>query len=109
MTTPYIRFLKLIESLEGFNDLTPLQHFMIKKMVVMWGRREKVTVTQVLRFNQLASPSKLFRELDKLKKKGYLSLKHNAIDRRMKEVLPTKKLNKLTSSFEFALQKSLLV
>lgn len=108
MGTPYIRFLKLIDTLDGFSDLNPLQHFMVKKMVVMWGRREKVTVTQVLHFNQLASPSTLHRELNKLKEKGYLSLKTNAIDRRIKEVLPTSKLNKLNASFEVALNKSLL-
>ena len=107
MQTAYIRFLNLIESLDEFNELTPIQHFIIKKIAVMWGRKEKVTVTKILKFKSLASPSTLYRELTQLKKLGYLKLKPNMIDRRIKEVMPTPKLIKLQDKFEGAFSKAI--
>lgn len=109
MITPYLRFIHLRESIDGFYDLSPIQHFIIKKLFLMWGHRANITVTDVMALNEIASSSTMHRQLIDLKEKGYIIFKNNPLDNRIKQVLPTKKLNKIQAAFEKAFMDAISI
>jgi DNA-binding MarR family transcriptional regulator len=88
----YQKFLNLcnaIDALSDFPKLTPDEKCVIKILNSYWVKNEPITVVEAMTAVDTQSTSTVFRNLKKLRQKGYLQLAIDETDNRVKYVQPT--------------------
>lgn len=92
----YQRFLNLasaVDEMSEFPSLDPTEKYLLRKLSKFWVGNEKITVVETMHITDDISTSTIFRYLKKLRAKGYIELKVDEIDNRVKYVSPTKLTN----------------
>lgn len=105
---PYLRFLKLLESIGTFSIIDPLELIIICKLFVHWSNNEQVLVGDFMKFNKIASPATLHRKLYHLIDLKIVKLKSSPNDARLKFIIPTSKLEKDINKLNLIFKKIVL-
>ena len=92
--SPYLRFIKLLESIDTFSLIDPLETLIIRKLYMHWSHNEQVLVSDFMQFNKIASSATLHRKLHRLVDLKILKFQPNPNDARLKYIVPTAKLEK---------------
>jgi len=88
----YKKFLNLcnaIDSLTEYPQLTPDEKCVIRILNSYWVKNEPITVVEAMSAVKTQSTSTVFRNLKKLREKGYLQLEIDEMDNRVKYVQAT--------------------
>lgn len=88
----YLRFLVLardsrVSSKDAVLDV--VEERVLQSLANVWAAGEKVTVLKAMAMGDDASPTTIHRRLKSLRRKGYIFLKEDESDNRVKFVLPT--------------------
>jgi SOS-response transcriptional repressor LexA len=103
----FIRFLNLRQTLQIDPlelDLTSIKLLEICEVRKHSGKR--LTVTEAMKLEHLASPATIHRKLTALMNEGYLTLEYEGDNRRTKYLTPTQKSDEYFSSLGSLLRKS---
>jgi len=88
----YLRFLNLIQALEG-EAQTPAMDLDAKKLLeviaVHHAQDKPLTVTEAMALNTIASPATIHRKLDQLRELGMIDTVFEGKNRRTKYLVPT--------------------
>lgn len=93
-TKVYFRFLELVDAIkelpegEGFGIN---EKAMLDKVLFEWFKKTPLTVSQLLKVNQLGSPATLHKRLTRLRKLGFIATMPVNEDKRTKILIPTDK------------------
>lgn len=95
----YQSFLSLSRAVEEGLDfpLSPEEKSILMQLSHYWANEEPVTVVAAMNGISGMSTSSVFRYLKKLRLNGYIELKIDEKDNRVKYILPTKKTDKYFS------------
>ncbi|MFM8391268.1 MAG: winged helix DNA-binding protein [Methylophilaceae bacterium] len=88
----YQTFLNLthaIDDLTEFPKLSPDERCLIRHLNSYWVKKQEVKVVEVINNVAYSSPATVFRNLKKLRQKGYVELLMDSRDNRVKFVQPT--------------------
>ncbi len=88
----YQKFLNLaaaIEDLSKFPQLTPDEKCVIRHLNNYWFNNQDITVVIAMNVVKTMSTSTVFRNLKKIRDKGYLELEIDPADNRVKYIRPT--------------------
>lgn len=88
----YQRFLNLthaIDEITEFPQLTPDEKCLIRTLNNYWIRSEPITVVRAMTALETQSTSTVFRNLKKIRQKGYIQLMVDEMDNRVKYIEPT--------------------
>jgi DNA-binding MarR family transcriptional regulator len=91
-TSPYIRFLNLIDVLDRLNPgkkLDNIEESLLDKIVLSFYSKETILVGDLISMSDLGSQATLHGRLKNLSVMGYIKMATNA-DGRKKEVVPSK-------------------
>lgn len=80
-----------IDALKRFPELSLNERALIKHMNQYWYRNDNLTVIMAINLKDMSTAT-AFRNLKKLRQKGFIQLNFNDMDRRIKHVRPTEKL-----------------
>ena len=89
----YQKYLELSTSVHDKRDfylLTADEKYLLRSLNHYWIEDKKVTVLTALNETNHMSHNRVFRNLKKLREKGFLSLEVSKTDNRIKYILPTK-------------------
>ena len=103
----YQTFLNLAYAIDGLTEfpaLTPDEKCLIRYLNNFWIKNQDVKVVEVIHSLDNSSPATVFRNLKKLRAKGYVQLRVDENDNRIKHILPTKQ----TMSYFNALGKVII-
>ena len=107
-TSPYIKFLNLIDALERINPgkkLDCIEESLLDKVVTCAHAKQAVLVGDLISIADLGSQATLHGRLKNLSAMGYIKMAANA-DGRKKEVLPTKMALKRYEEISKCLEKA---
>lgn len=88
----YIKFLSLVEALRGmptFPFLEPIEERLLNAFASAWHSGKQLTVLKAMELVPDVSPATVHRRLKTLKQKGYLEFGSDAVDGRIKYLIPT--------------------
>lgn len=91
-TSPYIRFLNLIDVLDRLNPgkkLDSIEESLLNKIVLSFYSQETILVGDLISMSDLGSQATLHGRLKNLSVMGYIKMAANA-DGRKKELVPSK-------------------
>lgn len=97
----YLRFINLAlaaEKLSYFPSLEPTEMRVLKLLSVYWLKKQLITVVEAMNMTSEISTSTIFRNLKKLREKGYVELVVDDVDNRVKYISPTKQADKYFSN-----------
>ena len=92
----YLKFLDLVKAirlLPGFPDLDPVEERLLNLFATVWHANNKITVLQAMGMSTDVSATTAHRRLKSLRKKGVITLIPDAVDNRIKYVMPTSMAN----------------
>lgn len=92
ITPTYVRLLNMINALRQMsplNQLTADETVMLDALIVIWHERGPVTVSEIMNNGQFGSQSTAYRRIIALSEKGFVDLRIDSADRRVKFVDPT--------------------
>jgi DNA-binding MarR family transcriptional regulator len=110
-SSPYIKFLNLIDALDRINPgkkLDCVEESLLDKIVACAHAKQAILVGDLISITDLGSQATLHGRLKNLSAMGYIKMAANA-DGRKKEVLPTKMALKRYEEISRCLEKSLKV
>ena len=106
----YLRFLNLIQALEGEAN-TPAMDLDAKKLLeviaVYHAQDKPLTVTEAMALNTIASPATIHRKLDQLRELGMIDTVFEGKNRRTKYLVPTEASHKYFESIGKVMQAAL--
>ena len=79
--------------LPGFPDLDPVEERLLNLFATVWHANNKITVLQAMGMSTDVSATTAHRRLKSLRKKGVITLIPDAVDNRIKYVMPTSMAN----------------
>jgi DNA-binding MarR family transcriptional regulator len=88
----YQRFLNLanaLDQLTEFPQLSPDEKFLMLQLNNYWIKNQEVKVVEVIKSIKESSPATVFRNLKKLRLKGYVELRVDEEDNRVEYIKPT--------------------
>ncbi len=88
----YLRFLNLVmavQTLPDFPKLDPVEERLLHLFGTVWHAEQKITVLQAMAIYDDVSTTTAHRRLKSLRKKGIIALVPDAVDTRIKYVMPT--------------------
>ena len=88
----YLRFLNLVKAvhkLPDFPKLDPVEERLLHLFGTVWHAEQKITVLQAMAIYDDVSTTTAHRRLKSLRKKGVIVLVSDAVDTRIKYVMPT--------------------
>ena len=91
----YQKFLKLaqaVDQLTAFPALSPDEKCLIRYLNSYWVEDRPLTVVAAMNLVSGMSSSTAFRNLKKIRQKGYIDLEIDSVDHRVKYVRPTKQI-----------------
>jgi len=101
----FIRFLNLREAMKidpAELDLSALK--LLEVCAVKCSSGQRLTVTEAMQLNKIASAATIHRKLNQLIDAGYLSLEYEGQNRRTKYLTPTAKSNEYFTKLGVMLQ-----
>ena len=107
-TSPYIKFLNLIDALDRINPgkkLDCIEESLLDKVVASAHAKQAILVGDLISIADLGSQATLHGRLKNLSAMGYIKMAANA-DGRKKEVLPTKAALKRYEEISKCLEKA---
>ena len=108
-SSPYLRFLNLIDALDRMNpgkQLDNIEEDLLDKIIVCAHEKESVLVGDLISLADLGSQATLHGRLKNLSAMGYIKMASNT-DGRKKEVVPTKLAIKRYEEISKCLEKAL--
>ena len=90
----FLNLCHAIDELTGLPKLTPDEKFIIKIMNNYWVNNKPITVVQAMSAVGTQSTSTVFRNLKKIRQKGYIQLVVDDEDNRIKYIQPTEQVMK---------------
>lgn len=96
MTTRYPVHIRLLNLLGAIRDLAPFDGMsadedeLLRELLVRWYGVEEIAVSEIMRDLAGVSQSTAYRRLISLRDKGFIQLRVDQLDRRVKFVEPTK-------------------
>ena len=108
----YFRYLQLVRTLREKNKLPtldPIEESVINALGITWQSGEEITVVQLLKRKELASPTSIHRRIKTLTKKKLLQLRLDEDDHRFKYVCPGEMAKKYFSSLTDCIVKAVRV
>jgi len=106
-TVSYLKFLNLLEAVKGlpsFPSLDPVEERLLNTFAVLWQVGAPVTVLQSMEILDSTSPATVHRRLKTLRKKGFIALKVDESDNRVKFIRPTDLANTYFAKLEECLK-----
>lgn len=100
-STIYLRFLNLMQAireLPTFPNVDPVEERLLNALAAIWHGGGRVTVLEAMALPVDVSPTTLHRRLKSLRAKGLLALETDAVDTRIKYVVPTDRTNEYFST-----------
>jgi len=88
----YVRFLELIQTLEGRGSLSEMDldsKKLLEVIVVSDAKGKTLTVTDTMQMAHIASPATIHRKLDVLRQMGFIANEFIGDNRRTKYLKPT--------------------
>ena len=88
----YSKFCELadtVRALPSLPRLTPVEEFVLNKLIILWGQEANVPVVGFMRTFKDISPTTAHRVIVRLKKIGFVSMQEHEEDGRRKFVIPT--------------------
>ena len=88
----YVRFLELIQTIEGRGGLREMDldtKKLLEVIVVSDAQRKTLTVTDTMQMSHIASPATIHRKLDTLREMGFIATEFIGENRRTKYLKPT--------------------
>ncbi len=88
----YVRFLELIQTIEGRGGLSDMDldaKKLLEVIVVSDARGNTLTVTDTMQMSAIASPATIHRKLDTLRQMGLIANEYEGENRRTKYLKPT--------------------
>ena len=108
-SSPYLRFLNLIDALDRMNpgkQLDNIEEDLLDKIIVCAHEKESILVGDLISLADLGSQATLHGRLKNLSAMGYIKMASNT-DGRKKEVVPTKLAIKRYEEISKCLEKAL--
>ena len=108
-SSPYLRFLNLIDALDRINpgkQLDYVEESLLDRILVCAHAKESVWVGDLISISDLGSQATLHGRLKNLSAMGYIKMASNS-DGRKKEVVPTKLAIKRYEEISRCLEKAL--
>jgi DNA-binding MarR family transcriptional regulator len=108
-SSPYLRFLNLIDALDRINpgkQLDYVEESLLDRILVCAHTKESVLVGDLISISDLGSQATLHGRLKNLSAMGYIKMASNS-DGRKKEVVPTKLAIKRYEEISRCLEKAL--
>jgi hypothetical protein len=108
-TSPYIKFLNLIDAIDRINPgkkLDSIEESLLDKIVTYAHAQQAILVGDLISLGELGSQATLHGRLKNLNAMGYIKMAANA-DGRKKEVLPTKLALKRYEEISKCLEKAI--
>lgn len=108
-SSPYLRFLNLIDALDRINpgkQLDYVEESLLDRVLVCAHAKESVLVGDLISISDLGSQATLHGRLKNLSAMGYIKMASNS-DGRKKEVVPTKLAIKRYEEISRCLEKAL--
>jgi hypothetical protein len=108
-SSPYLRFLNLIDALDRINpgkQLDYVEESLLDRILVCAHAKESVLVGDLISISDLGSQATLHGRLKNLSAMGYIKMASNS-DGRKKEVVPTKLAIKRYEEISRCLEKAL--
>lgn len=88
----FLNFAHAVDELTNFPALTPDEKCLIRTLNTFWVEDKNVTVVEAMNVVKGMSSSTAFRNLKKLRQKGYIALEIDEVDNRVKYIRPTKQI-----------------
>jgi DNA-binding MarR family transcriptional regulator len=107
-SSPYVRFLNLIDALDRINPgkkLDSTEESLLDKIVLSFHAKQSILVGDLISLSELGSQATLHGRLKNLNAMGYIKMAANE-DGRKKEVLPTKVAIKRYEEMSKCLEKA---
>ena len=108
-SSPYLRFLNLIDALDRINpgkQLDYVEESLLDRILICAHAKESVLVGDLISISDLGSQATLHGRLKNLSAMGYIKMASNS-DGRKKEVVPTKLAIKRYEEISRCLEKAL--
>lgn len=93
---PYLKFLNLVDALRAmptFPKIDPIEERLLDLLAIAWSAGRQVTVLEAMRMSPDRSSATVHRLLKSMLKKGVIELRPDALDGRIKHVVPTTATN----------------
>lgn len=84
-----LNMLSALRELTPFNSLTADEEVLLDELIVHWHRTDNLTISDVMVGTRRASSSTNYRRLIRLRDKGFVKLRPDLQDKRVKFVEPT--------------------
>jgi len=88
----YLRFINLIQAIRDlptFPKIDPVEERLLNIFAICWLKEQKLTVLEAMNMSPDVSPTTVHRRLKSLRSKGFIDLSVDAIDTRIKYIVPT--------------------
>jgi len=93
----YLRFLTLLQTIEGKGELPSLDldaKKLLETIAVQHFQGKSLTVTEAMTLSHIASPATIHRKLNVLREIGLIETLHEGKNRRTKYLVPTAQANR---------------
>ena len=108
MNSPYIRFIKLMDSVEDLKFMDPHEFYIVRHLLSLWDNGEgEVKVKDLLELNHVGSPSMVHRKVVSLRRKKYISVVKDPMDARSKILIPSMRLHRALKQMDKNMEVSL--
>jgi len=106
----YVRFLELIQTIEGRGALSEMDldaKKLLEVIVVSDSKGKTLTVTDTMQMSHIASPATIHRKLETLRQLGFIANEYVGENRRTKYLEPTPAATKYFEQVGSVMQKVL--
>ena len=106
----YVRFLELIQTIEGRGALSEMDldaKKLLEVIVVSDSKGKTLTVTDTMQMSHIASPATIHRKLETLRQLGFIANEYVGENRRTKYLKPTSAATKYFEQVGSVMQKVL--
>jgi len=101
MNSAYIKFIKLLDSVEEFRLLDPHEYYIVRHLLSIWDNgRGVVRVKDLLSLSQVGSPSMMHRKVGNLRRKNFLKAVNDPGDARIKILVPSLKFQRVIQKLD---------
>ena len=101
MNSAYIKFIKLLDSVEEFRLMDPHEYYIVRHLLSLWDNgRGVVRVKDLLSLSHVGSPSMVHRKVSNLRRKNFLKAVNDPGDARIKILVPSLKLQRVIQKLD---------
>ncbi len=106
----YLRFLTLLQTIEGKGELPDLDldaKKLLETIAVRHAQGKPLTVTEAMAMAHIASPATVHRKLDMLREIGMIDTQFEGTNRRTKFLVPTPQANQYFQAHSKAMSQAM--